>query len=337
MIERTKPSPAAKPKHESFEEVVRSSTPYVMRVLWRLGVPGREREDVAQDVFVSAHRSFGRFDHDRPVLPWIHGVAFHVAKRHLRSTRLRQEDLSDDDIADSGLDPERLVAAEQTRRFVGRVLREIDSGRSVVLSMHDIDGIPLEEVARALGVPETTVKKRLLVARREFADRVHRQEARQRRLSASSVPLLLQACREPCVPEDGVAHVWKRVQGALRATGRGRFVLSGPHRVLGAAILLGIGAALGAIRAHSRKPPSPSEQPAPDARKPSSKPPDNPGDPDGGGTQKHNESPSLRPLVAMGSTTEDTNIRRKATVGPDASCPAPAPDASVPPPGDAAP
>lgn len=261
-----------RPVHfESFRDVVESSTPYVLKRLGRLGVPERDVEDVAQDVFVAVYRSFGTYDHNRPLKPWIYGVAFHVATNYLARAQNQREELADEepDRVDSAPDPEGVVAARQARRVVARALRELDVRRGVVLAMHDFDEIPVAEVATALGIAESTVKKRLLTARREF-DGVLRRMTREGYACVGAVPValpvLFKAARSAAdlADIDGV-HVWKRVQGALRSTGGGQSALTGAHLVLCGAVLLGIGGVAGVIGAPFLRPPSPppSEQKTP--------------------------------------------------------------------------
>jgi RNA polymerase sigma-70 factor (ECF subfamily) len=55
----------------------------VLRSLQRLGVPPADLEDVAHDVFVVVYRRWADFDRDRPVRPWLFGIAFRTAARVL--------------------------------------------------------------------------------------------------------------------------------------------------------------------------------------------------------------------------------------------------------------
>src|SRR6185369_2486710 len=84
-----KPPAATASGGPSFEELYRDCQRYVWHVLRRLGVPEAEREDLVHEVFLNVHRSLHTFDASRPILPWLHGIAFHVAANHRKLVRHR--------------------------------------------------------------------------------------------------------------------------------------------------------------------------------------------------------------------------------------------------------
>ena len=52
-----------------------------IRDLRRLGVPAAEVEDLAHDVFVVLHRNWPTLDTERPLRPYLFGVAFRIVSR----------------------------------------------------------------------------------------------------------------------------------------------------------------------------------------------------------------------------------------------------------------
>jgi RNA polymerase sigma-70 factor (ECF subfamily) len=221
---------AARP---TFEALYDERIGYVWHVLRRLGVRGGEREDVIQDVFLCVHRALPGFDPARPVLPWLHGIAFHVAKNHQRRVRAhRQETLveepADLDPPDPAPDPEQRTAAEQSREIVIRLMQGIELDQRVVLSMHDLDGMGMGDIVRELGITLSAGYKRLQRARAELQAAADRLSARERQAMgvAAFVPVdltkLLDADRfVPDLPADVNARMWGRLQGALALGGPG--------------------------------------------------------------------------------------------------------------------
>ncbi|MFN7147178.1 MAG: RNA polymerase sigma factor, partial [Myxococcota bacterium] len=110
-----RPPPTATPAPgdpPALEAVYEERFDYVCHALWRLGVPKRDIEDVAQEVFIAVHRSLHTYDPGRPFLPWLYGVTFRVAKDHQRLARHHREvpmDNDGHDRADEMPDPERLT------------------------------------------------------------------------------------------------------------------------------------------------------------------------------------------------------------------------------------
>ena len=109
-------------------------------------------DDAAQDAFVSAIRSLGRFDRNRPFAPWIAKIAVNRARDLLRAERRRRaERLAEAIEAPAGPNASGLLLA------VAALPRE--QREAVVL--HHVLGFSLREVAEIVGAPEGTVTSRL--------------------------------------------------------------------------------------------------------------------------------------------------------------------------------
>jgi len=153
-----------------FEERVTDSTTLAFRVA--LGVLRRreDAEDVAQEAFLRAHRSFAALrDRDR-FRSWLVRTSFRLALDHLRSRsrRQRREDVV-------SLEPPTVASAEDEvlRREradkVAEAVSALPEKLRIVTLLAAIQEHDLREVARLLELPEGTVKSRLFLARRELA------------------------------------------------------------------------------------------------------------------------------------------------------------------------
>ena len=82
------------------------------------------------------------------------------------------------------VNPPRMFAATcpSKLRMLAARLERIPLARRAVLVMHDIDDVPVEDVAAALAIPRFTVYSRLRKARRELEAAVRRltSEAKRR-------------------------------------------------------------------------------------------------------------------------------------------------------------
>ena len=147
----------------------RAEFPYVWHSLRRLGIPSRDLEDLAHDVFVVVQQRLGDFDASRPVKPWLFGIAFRVASRFLRRAGHRREVLDDPPDAPGAERPaDQALEDEEARRLVLRALGMLDVDKRAVLVMHDLDGHPMPEIASALSIPLNTAYSRLRLAREDF-------------------------------------------------------------------------------------------------------------------------------------------------------------------------
>lgn len=262
----------------SFETLYAQEFAYVWRILGKLGVPAREREDASQEVWLAVHKNLSTFDPARPLRPWLWGISLRVVQMRRRTWRRRQKPLTlVDDIGslgppDSGDSPERLMATAQERAALMRAIDELSLDARAVLWMH-LEGTPMAVIASSLGIPETTGHARLKAARTDLMAAQARARAKERRTSGlpAVVPLLdvehvLRTVRGDLPTPDDQARVWSKVTERLStaaavAVGGGVGAVAGKAAASAlwraathaGAAALGAGAALGYV---ALRPPS---------------------------------------------------------------------------------
>lgn len=136
--------------------------------LYRLTGDARDAEDLAQVVFLKAFRSLEAFDLSRPFHSWLFAIAHHAALDHLRARRTvlsLDHDEHPIDPADGADGPERLAEAALDGALVERLISALPPLYREALLLRHGEGLSVEEVAAALGIPEGTVKIRLFRAR----------------------------------------------------------------------------------------------------------------------------------------------------------------------------
>jgi RNA polymerase sigma-70 factor (ECF subfamily) len=146
---------------------------YVHRTLRRLGTAPSEVEDLAQEVFLALRRAWTEYDPDRPLRPYLFGIAFRIASAYQRK-RNREVAFGIVELGDTGPGPDEALQTKQARAVVLAALERIPLPRRAVLVMHDIDDVPVGEVASVLDIPLFTAYSRLRKARRELEAAVRR-------------------------------------------------------------------------------------------------------------------------------------------------------------------
>ena len=150
--------------------------PFIVRMLQRFRVPGRDLEDVAQHVLIAAHRRWGAFE-ERPGSDvrsarrrWIFTIAWRLAAAYHASAQIRPALLPPDD---RRLDPRDYDAPDVDRRL--DAARALDSltephlattpDRWRIFVAFEVDGSPLHAIAKIEGLSVPTVANRLRAAR----------------------------------------------------------------------------------------------------------------------------------------------------------------------------
>ena len=153
---------------------------YVWFTLRRFGVPARDLDDLAHDVFFQIYQHLGQYDPSRPLRPWLFGFAYRMASDYRRLARHRRETLDEPcEGIDAAPSAAERVASRQTLDLVWNALEHLDLDRRAIFVLHEVEGYSIPEVASALEIPLNTADSRLRLAREQFAKSVQRLRLRR--------------------------------------------------------------------------------------------------------------------------------------------------------------
>ena len=133
-----------------------------------LGADSSELDDAVQQTFLEACRSASRFRGQATVTTWLFGIAANVARHHVRSKLRRRSLASALEQAHVGTPRPPDVEAER-RQLVDRMTDAIAAlpyDLRVAFVLCDLEEVRGADAARALGVPEGTLWRRLHEARK---------------------------------------------------------------------------------------------------------------------------------------------------------------------------
>ena len=137
--------------------------------------------DVAQDVFVRAHRGLEGFKGESSFFTWLFRIATHVAIDSVRKERGAQRDDVDEvrecDLADAGegilatglgRDPSDALLRRELGLRIASALGTLPEKHRTILVLREVEGLSYEELADRLGIHKGTVMSRLFHARRKM-------------------------------------------------------------------------------------------------------------------------------------------------------------------------
>lgn len=149
--------------------------------LRRMGVAEADRDDLAQEVFLTVHRRLATYDPSRPLRPWLIGICSRVALHHWRTARRHP---ADHDASSVDIEHALGVVAGDTdqdaRLVLGALLATLDPERRAMFVLHEIEGFSIPEIAELTEIPLNTIYSRLRRTREELAglaQRWHKEEA----------------------------------------------------------------------------------------------------------------------------------------------------------------
>jgi RNA polymerase sigma-70 factor (ECF subfamily) len=160
----------------SFEPLVQKYQPRVFGTVRRYARRESEVEDIVQEVFIKAFRKLDTFRGTAPFEHWLMRLTVHTCYDFLRAHRRRRElafsDMSDDEsdwLERFAADPDTASEhADAARELVNRVLAQLSPAARLVITLHEIEGRSVKEIAALTGWSQPLVKVRAFRARAEM-------------------------------------------------------------------------------------------------------------------------------------------------------------------------
>jgi len=136
-----------------------------------------EAQDAAQDALIRLweHRATVPVDGARP---WLMRTTHNLCIDQIRRRKVRSEIGDGDEVVearpDAGPGPQQLAESGDLRRVIDRALDALSPDDRAVIVMREVQNLPYDEIAAALGVPLGTLKARLHRARERLRTRLYR-------------------------------------------------------------------------------------------------------------------------------------------------------------------
>jgi RNA polymerase sigma-70 factor (ECF subfamily) len=140
-------------------------------------------QDVAQEAFVKVYKALQSYDLGRDFASWLYRIVLNLAIDHKR--RMERDRAVPTDKVEDLVDARKAAAEDEekaaTIERVETVLQGLPDEYRIPLTMKDIDGLSVEEVAKVLDLSYSTVRWRLHRARSLFRERWTRLMQREER------------------------------------------------------------------------------------------------------------------------------------------------------------
>lgn len=166
-------------EYAAYEELIRRHQRKIYALVYNMTSNKEDAEDMVQDVFVKAFASLKNFKGDSSFYTWVYRIAVNRTINFLKK-RKRNPDLSLDDM-DQAIErdpayvelraresPVRDAGLSELQKKLNEALQTLSEKHRTVVVLHDIQGVPHEEIARMIGCSEGTVRSRLFYARQHL-------------------------------------------------------------------------------------------------------------------------------------------------------------------------
>lgn len=165
----------------AFDQLVRRYYPKIYGLVYNMTGNREDAEDVVQDVFVKAHAKLGSFRGKARFYTWVYRIAINSTinfrKKRTRKAAMRLDDLNPDVKQDqafmrlfSGETPLRRVKLNELQKKLNAAIQTLSDKHKQAVILHDIQGLPHEEIAKIMKCSVGTVRSRLFYARRKLQE-----------------------------------------------------------------------------------------------------------------------------------------------------------------------
>jgi RNA polymerase sigma-70 factor (ECF subfamily) len=156
---------------QEFSRVVTTHRPQIFRFLLSSTRDVDLAETLTQECFLKAHRNWAGFRGESSAMTWLMRIAINVQKDHWRNRRLqfwrltRTNSVDVDEASDwlpSGeSSPEQRLLAQEKVGHVWRAVERLSARQKTVFLLRYVEEMEIQEIARATGLSDGTVKAHL--------------------------------------------------------------------------------------------------------------------------------------------------------------------------------
>jgi RNA polymerase sigma-70 factor (ECF subfamily) len=151
---------------ERFRELVTRYQNLVAGIAWRSGCRREDAEDVVSEVFLKVYRNLHQYRPDHAFSTWLYKLtANHVVDRSRRMKKERGRTEMPEQVEDRSPGAEDTMETDERHTLVRKALERVDRRYREVMHLVYVEGLKVDETARVLGLPEGTVKTRLMRGR----------------------------------------------------------------------------------------------------------------------------------------------------------------------------
>lgn len=151
---------------EKIEKMIAEYGGGLYRFCLKLTHKKTDADDLYQETFLKAVEHINSIRMDRNPKGYLFSICINLWKSAYRKEHpIVHDELDDAILIDAGIDVEDIVIMREMVRTVSRLVAQLDDKHRVAMYLYYTAELTVPEIAKALRIPEGTVKSRLYKAR----------------------------------------------------------------------------------------------------------------------------------------------------------------------------
>lgn len=163
----------------AYDELMRRHQGKIYGLIYNMTSNQQDAEDLVQEVFLKGYKVLDRFQGKSSFYTWIYRIAVNRTINYVKQRRNRSAlSLNDMDLSiendpayvelSSRESPFRDTSLSEIQEKLNAALQTLSEKHRAVVVLHDIQGVPHEEIGKMMGCSSGTVRSRLFYARQQL-------------------------------------------------------------------------------------------------------------------------------------------------------------------------
>ncbi len=164
----------------AFDELIRRHHSRIYATVYHMTSNREDTDDLTQETFLKAYKALRSFKGDSSFYTWIYRIAVNKTINFLKQRRKKTAQLSLNEIDLSGEGrgpilefisehtPRRDVRLSELQTKLNEAMQKLSEVHRLVVTLHDIQGMPHEEIGKIMDCNTGTVRSRLFYARQQL-------------------------------------------------------------------------------------------------------------------------------------------------------------------------
>jgi len=164
---------------EAYDELVRRYQERIYATVYHMTSNHEDANDLAQEAFIKAFHALKSFKGGSSFYTWVYRIAVNKTINFLKQRKNRTQISLDDLDFNAEHDPDlvALISDKTPRRDINLAelqeklnvaMQKLSDSHRLVVTLHDVQGLSHEEIAKIMGCNIGTVRSRLFYARQQL-------------------------------------------------------------------------------------------------------------------------------------------------------------------------
>ncbi len=157
---------------KAWSELVTRYYGKVAATVYRIVGKSADAEDIVQEVFTEMARSIKTYRKDSLFSTFLYRIAVNTAYQYVRKHFDRGETAEEPEfflqISDRSAGSESSMIKQEKAQMVNGAMKKISPEKRLVLTLYEVEGVPLKDIAGILKQPLQTVWSRINQAKKEL-------------------------------------------------------------------------------------------------------------------------------------------------------------------------